>query len=703
MKIKDPNEIVARLYPTSTVAAGAGMPLTIRQPDGTNAVYDGSNAVTADARPKTLTITNSDGTTTTYNGSANKTVTIPSTLPPTPGSVDFGSLDLSFAADVAALQTQDGYLKEMVVKSQIINIKRFWDADGYIRGAKGDGATDDGWMIQHAIDRAHATGQDVVVYFPEGIYNITRTLFYYSNMTFVFAPGAVVRCSTSDDTTRPTVLFSSYYDPAMAVYTGGSPTGIDGNRFAVENVTFIGGEMSGYCYNHTDSSLSLTSIVFLVAFAKNVKILGMRFPENSGGHSVEVNASTNVVIRDCLFAGYHSTVAYSHEQLQFDAATPNATASQMIVTKHTGDLTTPSGLHVSTWYTYTRDDKLNYRMTGGYYDFTFVPPGNRYTRTENNVTTDSNQPEMNIKLIGSDNRSVVITKHPFRQCCHGITVDRCEFRNDEGTACHVTAVGAHTDFRTPSQDNYGNQNEDVHTWITITNNTFYWPMNRSTGADGAATDAARGVIAFGFRTGDTLVNSHVNSAVIANNTFYGLGDASEYAITAVRSGKRRTRRCDDFPAEKYAVANNQYYNILGWERPQKENIAQADYILTNAETIKSFRVYTYEDRVAGHINFGPVVFPSTKYLAAATINVDLRPYASTSIWGVDGQGNPIVTDSVNVECPLAGFAYGSDNVRYTINGYISTGYSTATITLICEEAAIGKTLTNCVISFEYPL
>lgn len=51
-------------------------------------------------------------------------------------------------------------------------------------GAKGDGITDDTVAIQNVIDKLHETGGKI--YFPVGVYLISKTLIFYDNVSFEF-------------------------------------------------------------------------------------------------------------------------------------------------------------------------------------------------------------------------------------------------------------------------------------------------------------------------------------------------------------------------------------------------------------------------------------------------------------------------------------------------------------------------------------
>ena len=340
MTIKDPNEIVARLYPTSTVAAGSGAPLTIRQPDGTNAVYDGSNAVTADARPKTLTIkqpdgsdvayngsaatsvdtrpavleikkpdgsstyydgsaavsvntqgktltvNNSDGTTTTFNGSANKTVTIPSTLPPTPGTLRFEDFTPADKLRWAAVASAASYVGEFT--DNVVNVK--------FMGAKGDGVTDDTDALIDAFDSISGTGG--VVYFPPGEYVIGgggsgKYVEFYSGTRIIGVPGKSVLIyadALADHGTsweKPKSLLRNHTTNTEGRYTGTHDVLIDG-------LVFDG-----------NPRIPKSSTALGIGHAQNITVRNCIFRNHfsliHNSHYIEINASRHVVVDGCIF------------------------------------------------------------------------------------------------------------------------------------------------------------------------------------------------------------------------------------------------------------------------------------------------------------------------------------------------------------------------------------------------------------------
>ena len=299
--INDPNELIARLYPVNAGSGGGGgggtgQNLTILQPNGQSAVYNGSAEVTADARPKTLTINNSDGTTTTYNGSANKTVTFPSALPPTPGSVDNNALaNNSLSLDKF---TAEDKLRWMFVAEAANYVGSFSDNVVNVKnmGAQGDGVTDDTNALIDAFQSIAATGG--IVYFPPGEYVIggggaEKYVEFYSNMRIVGVPGKSVLIyadSLADHGTsweKPKSLLRNHTTNTEGRYTSTHDVIIDG-------LVFDG-----------NPRIPKSSTALGIGHANNITVRNCIFRNHysliPNSHYVEINASRHVIVDGCIF------------------------------------------------------------------------------------------------------------------------------------------------------------------------------------------------------------------------------------------------------------------------------------------------------------------------------------------------------------------------------------------------------------------
>ena len=465
-------------------------------------------------------------------------------------------------------------------------------------GASGGGAVDDGWAIQSAIDRCRDMGGGTI-YFPKGIYNITRTLFYYSNMTFKFEEGARVRTMAASDTRLPSIVFAPYFDTSIAYLNNGRGTsGFASNRYGVENVVFEGGTIDGYSYN-TDGSTSVSSVVLLTCMCRNIKFYNMKFEGNSGGHAIEINSSTDILVRDCKFTGYVSSPGSMNsngnrnynggmyaENLQIDAATSGAVGSKYTITKHTTNYTAPNGQTYNEWYSYTETKDSNgdtitaYRSLGGYFDFTLLPPGDQYSSHHQSII------EAKLKKTAAQIKATP----GFHQCCHNIEIVSCYFENNQDNDCFVSAIGCHTSFDATAE-NHANIAHDKHTGIKIHDNTFIWATNHY--HLGVRDDSTywRGVIAFGTNesvNGKAFKNVHIYNASIHGNMFYRNKDClidetqtvTGYAITANRDDTRYTRENGNVPQSKYKIYGNFYAGINGWENGTSSEIYKEGSVLT---------------------------------------------------------------------------------------------------------------------------
>ena len=498
-------------------------------------------------------------------------------------------MDRTIEATQGSQQDMQGNIE--AIEGSIVSIKTdlntslsgFFNVKAY--EAKGDGETDDGWAIQSAIDTCRDFGGGTV-YFPAGTYNITRTLFYYSNMTFKFEEGAVIRTMVTSETRTPSIIFAPYFETNIAFLNNGMGTsGFASNRYAVENVIFDGGTIDGYSYDvSTGSTILDRGFVMLTCLCKNIKFLNMTFKNNSGGHCIEVNSSTNVTIKDCSFIDYvNGTDGIYAENLQIDTATSSAVGSKYTITEHTTDYTAPNGIVYDKWYTYSSSD-MAYRSLGGYFDFTLLSPGDQYTVAQTII-----EEKLGLTTIQ------IQAEKGFHQCCHNVEIASCYFENNNSD-CRVCAIGCHTFFKTGGTENYADLTQDKHSGIKIHDNTFIWGSNR---VSGGTADTWRGVIGFGHYEQSAWQNPHIYNVSIHGNMFYRNkdyltandstdGEVKEgYAITACRDNIRYTRENINLPQTKYNIYGNFYAGINGWENGTSAEIYQQGSVLTIVDGISN--------------------------------------------------------------------------------------------------------------------
>ena len=560
-------------------------------------------------------------------------------------------------------------------------------------GAVGNGVNDDGYAIQDCISDVAENGGGII-YFPAGTYNVTRTLFYISNMIFLLAEGATVRLMDDGETAVPSTIFAPYFDTSIAYYASGQTE----NVFAVENVWFIGGTIAGIKYTKSSGTTAFHAMVVLTCLCKDIHFVGVNFYGNSGGHSIEINSSTNVTIRDCKFSGYVSDPSVYHENLQIDAATCTAIGSKLGITSVQNDV-----------YYYERTGQ-NYSMLGGYYTFTLLPPGTEYA--------DEYAQTLVNKKLGNLTNAQIRALTGFKQCCHDIEITGCQFENSEGVNCRVSAIGSHTQYYDSSRsqcvghdDAYANQNHDKHSGILIHGNTFHWAGNHTTGSSALY----RGVIAFGTATGTATTqswNAHVDNTVIYGNQFFGNGASTDYAISAERSGARHYAADTDFPQTKYRIYGNYYDNIVGWDSPEEGGGGSVDNTITticdvnvstpaaldnvfmtsaSGVTIERCQVMKFRNRIQGIVAADNVTMGSNGRANVATIKQAYRPYTNITV-PLDGQ---------TANTPVTGyFKVAGDAVYKPLSGYISAGNSTSSLA-ICTGTT--GTIERLVCYFEYPV
>lgn len=135
-----------------------------------------------------------------------------------------------------------------------------------------------------------------LITFEPGIYKITRQLILPSS-TQVNLNGAVLR--------RTGNIQSIFINKVSSKTTGYQGSG----KITIENGTLEG--MGGFQYDNT----------LTLFHSNNVLLNNIKFLDCCGSHSVEVNACSNIIIRNCSFLGYNSNPkATFREQIQIDFA-----------------------------------------------------------------------------------------------------------------------------------------------------------------------------------------------------------------------------------------------------------------------------------------------------------------------------------------------------------------------------------------------
>ncbi|MBQ3519977.1 MAG: hypothetical protein IJA31_11725 [Clostridia bacterium] len=164
-----------------------------------------------------------------------------------------------------------------------------------------DGIHDDTKALQACLDMAKNGG---TVYFPDGTYLLSAALIFYSDQHLKLSDNAVLlRSATSEPLTH--YLLASYSEPEWAGYNG------------THNVVISGGVFDGNA-DMTEKSTLLNTV-----HCNNIVIENCKFVHCSRWHFIEINGTTNAVIRNCIFDGPSYTFINEelyNEQVQLDLA-----------------------------------------------------------------------------------------------------------------------------------------------------------------------------------------------------------------------------------------------------------------------------------------------------------------------------------------------------------------------------------------------
>ena len=162
-------------------------------------------------------------------------------------------------------------------------------------GAKGDGVSDDVQAINKVLAKAAtlSEGDTLVVYFPEGQYNIGSLLKIYSNTTLKLDEDAVIYRT------------NTMYPMIMNVGNDGTrkeDLAAGGGYNLSKNIQIIGGTFDGGAVEQAPSAANTINI----AHAQNVIFDGVTIRNNYGAHLLELSGVKDAFIRNCHFYGFRT-------------------------------------------------------------------------------------------------------------------------------------------------------------------------------------------------------------------------------------------------------------------------------------------------------------------------------------------------------------------------------------------------------------
>jgi len=171
-----------------------------------------------------------------------------------------------------------GYISQQ--GEELIGITRFIDLTEL--GAAGDGISDDSWVINYAIAQAQTVADSfefTMIYFPEGIYKISETIYLCSN--------TVLKGAGQDLTT----LSFSITDGDYIRITGENDSTYI-NRAGIEDLSIIRYD--------TNQNSNYRGMFFRFNYAENCWIRGVNSFQASRNH-VYITYSNNIEISGCYF------------------------------------------------------------------------------------------------------------------------------------------------------------------------------------------------------------------------------------------------------------------------------------------------------------------------------------------------------------------------------------------------------------------
>lgn len=211
------------------------------------------------------------------------------------------------------------FTKNAEYVSMLLNAdKKVFDVTNY--GALGDNKNDDGICIQDAFDACNESGGGIV-YFPDGVYCVSKTIFYYSNQKIVFSENAVLKRIENNEDIKLTVgvFLCNWFQV--------NDTSAETSKIACENVEIVGGtfDANGAVPKKEPYNVAMIN----TCHVNNIYIHDCKFINNYNAHCIEINSSENVEISNCSFSDYKgskSDINYN-EMVQIDKSVNPALGS----------------------------------------------------------------------------------------------------------------------------------------------------------------------------------------------------------------------------------------------------------------------------------------------------------------------------------------------------------------------------------------
>ena len=169
--------------------------------------------------------------------------------------------------------------------------------------------TEDWYLFNETFEKCEKAGGGKVVV-KKGTYNICRPVYIPSNVTFLLEDGVAIKKLTKTGTTILDATKSLFVlvEPSKAKVSGAHSL-YDG----VHNVRIIG---EGNAV--IDLDFMVGSIGFAMAHNKDISYEGVTFKNMNTGHFIELDASLDITINNCIFSGSKQSPKINKEAINID-------------------------------------------------------------------------------------------------------------------------------------------------------------------------------------------------------------------------------------------------------------------------------------------------------------------------------------------------------------------------------------------------
>lgn len=171
------------------------------------------------------------------------------------------------------------------------------------------------YMLRSYLEKLENTGGGTLI-LNEGTYIVTNALYVPSNVTIEFEDGVkIIKATDTGTSMKPSKSVFQFVRPSKA-----KEDDAYGKFKGEKNISLIGhGEVT------IDMDFDLAAIAIIMGHNQNIVVDNITFLNMYSGHFIEMDASKNVVVKNCTFDGSRNYLGYNKEAINID--TPDAKTS----------------------------------------------------------------------------------------------------------------------------------------------------------------------------------------------------------------------------------------------------------------------------------------------------------------------------------------------------------------------------------------